>query len=62
MWNAYLAIRNDPGAPLTAQDAAIMMSLLKIARTQYAAHNRDDYLDGAAYIAIAGEIAEQGDE
>lgn len=59
LWNAYLTIRKEPADPLSAFDAAIMVGLLKIARTQLGAHNPDDLLDGAAYLAIAGEIAEQ---
>lgn len=57
--NAYLKIRRDPSAPLTAHDAAMFQALLKIARTQSGAHNLDDYIDAAGYIAIAGEIAER---
>lgn len=66
LWNAYLAIRkpkhDEEGyageRPLDAFDVAIFMALLKIARTQLGEHNPDDYLDGSAYLAIAGEIAD----
>lgn len=57
LWNAYLAIRRDPVAPLSALDAAQMMALLKIARTQLGATNPDDYVDLAGYAGVAGEIA-----
>lgn len=57
MWNAYLNIRPDHNLPLTAFDAAVMVGLLKIARTQLGSYNPDDLLDGAAYLAIAAEIA-----
>lgn len=57
MWNAYLAIRNDPAAPLDAHDAALMMALLKIARTQLGAYNPDDGIDHVGYAACAAEIA-----
>lgn len=60
MWNAYLAIRRDKGAPLGAVDVGHMMSLLKTARTQSGALNVDDYVDGAGYLACAGEIAQVG--
>ena len=52
LWGAYL------GKEITARDVALMMALLKIARTKLGNHNRDDYIDGAGYLAIAGEIAD----
>ena len=52
LWSAYL------GKEITARDVALMMALLKIARTKLGNHNRDDYIDGAGYVAIAGEIAD----
>lgn len=58
LWNAFLAIRREPAAPLNEVDAALLMALLKIARTQTGAHNIDDYRDGCGYIAIAGELAD----
>jgi hypothetical protein len=36
-----------------------MMGLLKVARTQTGSMNRDDWVDGVAYLAIAGEVMEQ---
>lgn len=57
LWNAYLAIRRDPGAPLTPLDHAHMMVLLKVARTQLGDLNLDDYIDMCGYAACAGEIA-----
>ena len=50
LWSVYL------GRDIRAQDVALMMALLKIARTKTGRINRDDYVDGAAYMAIAGEI------
>ena len=50
LWSAYL-IKN-----ITAHDVAIMMTLLKIARTKLGEVNKDTYIDMAAYGAIAGEI------
>ena len=35
---------------------AMMMALLKIARTKTGSPNKDDLIDGAAYLAIAGEL------
>jgi hypothetical protein len=57
LWSAYLAIRKDPGAPLTALDVGHLMALMKVARTQSGAFNADDYVDGAGYLGCAGEIA-----
>ncbi len=57
LWNAYLAIRRDPSSGLTALDAAHMMALLKIARTQAGVLNMDDYQDLAGYAGVSGEIA-----
>lgn len=56
MWNAYLSIRQNPMDELTGSDVALMMALLKIARTQLGAFNPDDFIDASAYVAIAGEI------
>lgn len=54
LWNAYLEIRK-PG-PLSAKDVAIMMSLLKIARMESGSVNPDNAIDGAGYLALAGEL------
>lgn len=58
LWNAFLRGRMILGALLSSQDVALMMALLKIARTKMGTHNVDDYVDGAGYMAVAGEIAE----
>jgi hypothetical protein len=57
LWNAYLGWRLPDGAALTAKDVALMMALLKIARTKLGAHNPDDFVDLAGYAGCAGEIA-----
>jgi hypothetical protein len=57
LWSAYLAIRKDPKAPLSAVDVGHLMALLKVARTQSGAFNADDLVDGCGYLACAGEIA-----
>lgn len=58
MWNAWLAIRKEPAAPLTAHDVGILMALMKLARTQSGAVNLDDYVDACGYSACAGEVAQ----
>jgi hypothetical protein len=56
LWTAYLGIRRDPAAPLRGRDVANMMGLLKIARGETGSFNLDDSVDGAAYLAIAGQL------
>ena len=53
LWSAYL------GIPVSAHDAALMMVLLKIARVKTGDFNLDDYVDGAGYMACAGEIGKR---
>ena len=53
LWSAYL------DHPLTGHEVAVMMCLLKIARTKLCKSTRDTYVDAAAYMAIAGEIQEK---
>lgn len=55
LWNAYLGHRID--GYLSEKDVALMMALLKIARTKAGDHNPDDYVDLVGYGAIAGELA-----
>ena len=50
LWSAY------KGIEITTHDVAIMMVLLKIARTKLGEVSEDTYIDMAAYGAIAGEI------
>ena len=50
LWSAY------KDTEITAHDVAIMMCLLKIARTKLGDISEDTYIDMAAYGAIAGEI------
>ena len=50
LWSAYLDVKVE------AHDVAIMMALLKMARTKLGKVSKDTYIDMAAYGAIAGEI------
>lgn len=43
------------GHTLSERDCWIFMAVLKLARAQAGRHVLDDYVDGAAYIALAGE-------
>lgn len=53
LWSAY------KGVEFTAHEVAIMMALLKIARTKIGKVNPDDYVDACGYLGIAGEIASE---
>ena len=50
LWSAYLDIK------IEAHDVALMMVLLKMARTKLGKVSKDTYIDMSAYSAIAGEI------
>ena len=50
LWSAYL------DTPITAHDVAILMTLLKVARTKLGQVSEETYIDMSAYGAIAGEI------
>jgi hypothetical protein len=51
LWTAYLGVQIMP------VEAAMMMALLKIARTRTGAYNEDCFVDLCGYGAIAGELA-----
>ena len=52
LWSAYL------GSEITAHEVAILLVLLKVARTK-TGWKPDNYVDIAGYGGVAGEIAEQ---
>ena len=56
LWSAYL------GIDLNAHDVAILMLLLKIARTKSGNPTEDTYIDMVGYSAIAGELCEDNKE
>jgi len=45
------------GHDLTPADGWKFMVLLKLVRSEYHGYRQDDYVDGAAYFALAGESA-----
>ena len=55
-WNIYLDDKLKPVAAITADEVAMMMALVKVSRSKVGKHNVDDYVDGSAYMAIAGEL------
>lgn len=57
IWNGILyAAGKQSRVPLDAHDVANLMEGLKIARRYTGTFNPDDYIDGAGYSAVAGEI------
>jgi hypothetical protein len=56
LWSAYL------DTEVSAHDVAIMMALLKMARTKLGDVSKDTYIDMSAYSAIAGEIKFRGEK
>ena len=56
LWNGCL---HDKNGALTAEDAANMMELMKIARRKLGTLKKDNYIDGAGYAAVAFECAEE---
>lgn len=58
LWNGYLLARVVTGKPraLNAEDVANMMELFKVSRRLNGRANPDDYVDGAGYASMAGEI------
>jgi Domain of unknown function (DUF6378) len=51
LWSAHL------GHLITPHDVALMMLLLKVARTAGGTFNLDNYVDAAGYAGIAAELA-----
>ncbi len=50
LWSVYL------GHTVTARDVALMMALLKIARTKSGDANSDDIVDAIGYLALGEEV------
>lgn len=49
------------GAGLTEREGWVFMTVLKLSRAQGGRLQEDDYIDGAAYMALAGEAAIRGE-
>ena len=60
LWSVFLDDKLKPMKEITPGDVAVMMCLLKISRSTMGDFNLDDYVDGAAYMAIAGEMNDGG--
>ena len=51
LWSTYT------GADISAVDVGVMMNLLKCARIKSNPNHMDNFIDGAGYMACAGEIS-----
>ena len=56
LWSVFLDDKLKPMKEIPPGDVAVMMCLLKISRSTMGDFNLDDFVDGAAYMAIAGEM------
>ena len=56
LWSVFLDDKLKIMKEITPGDVAVMMCLLKISRSTMGEFNRDDFVDGSAYMAIAGEL------
>lgn len=57
-WNDYIGCRME--SKFDAEDVAIMMALLKVARITTGTFKADSYIDAVGYLALAGEMASGG--
>lgn len=57
-WSTYLVGEGKLNHILSKDDVAIMMVLLKVARTNGHTHHVDNYVDMAGYAALAAELAQ----
>jgi hypothetical protein len=57
-WNDYIGNRME--GKFDAEDVAIMMALLKIARITTGTFKADSYIDAVGYLALAGELTSGG--
>lgn len=55
LWSSYL------GIPISSQQVAVLMILLKIARTRTSPDYADNYVDIAGYAACGAELVEGKD-
>lgn len=62
LWTAYVNATNtldkdERPVEITAEEAAVMLALLKVGRIAAGSAKEDNYIDLAGYAAIAGELA-----
>ena len=57
LWNAWGEVRTGAAYGFTPVDVGVMMTLMKIARTQTGAFNVDDFIDACGYLGCAAECS-----
>lgn len=57
LWTTYVSAKHDIKAYLTADDVAIMLAQMKIARIATGTFKEDSFVDACGYIACAAELA-----
>lgn len=62
MLRAVNAFAKITGVQMTETQGWWFMAVLKIARSTAGAHRLDDYVDAAAYAALAGEASERAQQ
>lgn len=50
------------GHKLTEEQGWKFMCCLKLVRSEQGTHKNDNYVDGAAYFALAGELEDEGED
>jgi len=55
LWRSYIRTKYAAEVELDAEDVAWMMALVKMTRSFQRGYHADNYVDSAAYSAIAGE-------
>jgi hypothetical protein len=64
-WQTHLVNRYGYGAGFTsldAEDVAIMLADVKLARAESGVYLEDNFIDGAGYIALAAEVGAPHDQ
>ena len=56
LFNAYLKSKANRKKEITAQDVAVLMILVKVARISSGHHKDDNWIDIAGYAACGGSI------
>lgn len=59
LWNAYLG---TAGTPVTKKDTAIMLALLKVARSANGIYDEDNFVDMAGYAEMAATVADDDND
>ena len=57
LWTTYLSAQHDIKVYSTADDVAIMLAQMKIARIATGTFKEDSFVDACGYIACAAELA-----